>query len=289
MERETETISEHDVALYRRHIGRTLTETDTVGAPVVARLAATLDREQAGATLPPLWHYGLFLTAAPTRTLGPDGHPPRGGFMPPVTLPRRMFAGSDLTFHRPLQIGQEVTRVSRIASVEHRHGRSGHLVFVRVAMTLSQGGDTCLEEEQTIVYREAGARVPAVAETARTPLAFGETSEDWTPGAVELFRYSCATFNSHRIHYDRPYTVEEEGYPALVVHGPLTATRLADFALRLGKRSLHRFTFRGEAPLFVDQPVRLVGRPDGASCTLRAERADGVTAMSATAVFGDTP
>lgn len=279
-------ITADEIETYTKAVGREQRETDTVGAHLVALMAATLDRDASGAALPPLWHYGLFHASAPTRTLGPDGHPPRGAFMPPVSLPRRMFAGSDITFRQPLAVGREVTRVSRIASVDHRHGKSGHLVFVRVAISLAQAGVPCLEEEQTIVYRAAGARMPPVEAKPRAPLEPGEVAADWRPGPVELFRYSCATFNSHRIHYDRPYTMEEEGYPGLVVHGPLTATRLCEHACRIAGRDPRRFTFRGEAPLFVDQPVRLVGRMDGATCALRAERADGATAMSATAAFG---
>lgn len=255
-----------------------------VGAHVAARYAATLDRPHSGKTLPPLWHYGLFLSSVPTGALGADGHPPRGPFLPPVKLSRRMFAGSDVQMLRPLAIGPEVTRVSRIAAVDHRHGKTGHLVFVRVGMTYSQGGAVCIEEEQTIVYRGIGAKVPPVALAPRQPLGDGETAEDWLPSTVELFRFSSATFNSHRIHYDLPYAMEEEGYPGLVVHGPLTATRLVDFAGRLAGKPLARFTFRGEAPTFVGQPVRLVGSVKEKQVTVRAERADGLTAMSATAL-----
>lgn len=278
-------ISSSEIETYKSYIGRSLSETDIVGAHVPERFAATLDRPHSGTTLPPMWHYGLFLTSVPTSALGPDGHPPRGAFMPPVKLPRRMFAGSDIRFLRLLTIGQAVTRVSRIIAVDHRRGKTGDLVFVRVGMTLSQNDVTCIEEEQTIVYRGVGARVPPVTMVQRAPLTEGETAEDWLPGPVELFRFSCATFNSHRIHYDRPYAMEEEGYPGLVVHGPLTATRLCDFAIRLAGHALTRFTFRGEAPTFVDQPVRLVGRMKKGECTVRAERADGMTAMSATAFF----
>lgn len=279
-------ISADEIAACNSAVGREQRETDTVGAHLVALMAATLDRDAGGAALPPLWHYGLFHSSAATRSLGADGHPPRGSFMPPVSLPRRMFAGSDITFRQPLAVGREVTRISRIAAVDHRHGKSGHLVFVRVAISLDQAGVPCLQEEQTIVYRAAGARIAPVAETPRAALAPGEVAADWRPGPVELFRYSCATFNSHRIHYDRPYAIDEEGYPGLVVHGPLTATRLCEHGCRVAGRDPRRFTFRGEAPLFVDQPVRLVGRMEGETCALRAERADGVTAMSATAVFG---
>ena len=279
-------ITAAEVDSYKACIGRTLSESDVVGAHVAALYAATLDRPHSGTTLPPLWHYGLFLTTVPTGALGADGHPPRGAFMPPVTLPRRMFAGSDVRMLRPLTIGQQVTRVSRIAAVDHRHGKTGHLVFVRVAMTLSQGGEPCVEEEQTIVYRGAGARVPPVEPAPRKPLVEGQTSEEWLPTTVELFRFSSVTFNGHRIHYDLPYAMDEEGYPGLVVHGPLTATRLCDFAGRLAGRPLTRFTFRGEAPTFVNQPIRLVGSVRDGAIAVRAERADGVTAMSATAAVG---
>lgn len=279
-------ITADEIATYQSAVGREQRETDTVGAHLVALMAATLDSDAAGAALPPLWHYGLFHTSAPTRILGPDGHPPRGPFLPAVSLPRRMFAGADITFRQPLAVGREVTRVSRITSVDHRHGKSGHLVFVKVAISLDQAGVACLQEEQTIVYRAAGSRVPPVEQKPRAALADGEVADDWLPSPVELFRYSCATFNSHRIHYDHPYAVEEEGYPGLVVHGPLTATRLCEHACRIAGRDPRRFTFRGEAPLFVGLPVRLVGRMDGTTCALRAERADGATAMSATAIFG---
>ncbi len=278
-------IAATDIEAYKAFVGRELRETDVVGAHVAERYAATLDRPHSGPALPPMWHYGLFLTHVPTPALGGDGHPPRGAFLPPVSLPRRMFAGSDITFLRPLTIGKAVERLSRIASVDHRRGKAGDLVFVRVAMVLTQGGAPCIEEEQTIVYRAAGTRVPPVVVVPRTPLAAGEVTEDWLPTPVELFRFSSVTFNAHRIHYDRPYAMEEEGYPGLVVHGPLIATRLCDFAGRVAGRPLARFTFRGEAPAFVDQPLRLVGRVNGDNCVIRIERADGITSMSATALL----
>ena len=278
-------ISPAEIERYKSHVGRTLRETDTVSAHAAAMMAATLDRPPPNRDLPSMWHYGLFHTAVPTSRLGPDGHPPRGEFMPPVKLPRRMFAGSDLRFLSPLQIGQAVTRDSRIASVEHRRGKSGDLVFVQVAIAISQADKVCIEEDQTIVYRGAGSATPPVVAAPRAALKDGEAAQDWTPNSVELFRYSAAIFVAHRIHFDFPYVTQEEGYPGLIVTGPLTATRLHDFAAKLAGRAVARFRFRGEAPLFADQPVRLVGRINGAECAVRAERADGVTAMSATANF----
>ena len=274
-----------EIEEYRAFVGRSMSETDTVGAHVAAMMAATIDCPHSGADLPAMGHYGLFLTSMPTGQLGPDGHARRGEFMPPVRLPRRMFAGSDIKFLRPLKIGQQVTRTSRIASVEHRRGKSGDLVFVGVAIVLSQADTVSLEEDQTIVYRGAGVPTPPVVAAPRAPLASGETSQDWIPSSVELFRYSAFIFNAHRIHYDFPYVTRQEGYPGLIVTGPLTATRLCNFAADLAGRPVARFRFRGEAPLFVDQPIRLVGRINGAECAVRAERADGLVAMSATAQF----
>ena len=282
----SEAIAAVEIEKYQAHVGRTIQENDTVGVHLAARMAATLDRPQPERDLPPMWHFGLFQPTAPTSKLGHDGHPRRGDFLPPVRLPRRMFAGSDLRFLRPLRIGEEVKRDSRILSVQHRKGKSGELVFVRVALTLAQAGVPCIEEEQTVVYRGEGGRLPPVKAAPRAPLASGESAKEWKPGMVELFRYSAAIFVAHRIHYDWHYVTEEEGYPGVIVHGPLTATRLCEFAEEIAGRNVARFTFRGEAPLFADQPIRLVGRMNGSECALRAERADGATAMSATAMFG---
>lgn len=277
----SEGITSAEIDSYKACVGRTLTETDVVGAHVARLCAATLDRPHDGPSLPPLWHYGLFLNSVATSALSPDGHPPRGAFMPPVKLPRRMFAGSDVRWFQPLTIGENVERASRIAAVDHRQGKTGHLIFVRVAMTLSQQQRICIEEEQTIVYRAAGSIVAPVVAVPRKPIAADEITEEWTPTTVELFRYSSVTFNAHRIHYDLPYATREEGYSGLVVHGPLTATRLCDFAGRLAGRPLARFSFRGEAPTFAGQTVRLVGKMSGNEIAVRAERADGLTAMSA--------
>jgi 3-methylfumaryl-CoA hydratase len=278
-------ISAAEIEEYRTYVGRSIRETDTVGAHVAATMAATLDRPHNGDNLSPMWHFGLFLTKMQTSKLGIDGHAPRGEFMPPVRLPRRMFAGSDVRFPHPLKIGQAVTRVSRITSVEHRYGKTGDLIFVVVSIIISQADRVCIEEDQTIVYRGAGMHLPKVVIAPRTALKPDEVSQDWTPNSVELFRYSAAIFNGHRIHFDFRYVTKEEGYPDLIVHGPLTATRLCDFAGKTAGSSVARFRFRGEEPLFVDQPIRLVGRMNGAECEVRAERADGIIAMSATASF----
>lgn len=275
-------IRESEVEEYRSYVGRSLTETDAVDRRVAQAFAATLDAELPATHLPLLWHYGLFLPFVSTTLLDTDGHPRRGDFLPPVRLPRRMFAGSTLKFHSPLSIGSPATRRSRIASVDHRRGKSGDLVFVRVAAIVSQQGAPSFEEEQTIVYRPGGS-APPVVPASRTEAASGQTTQSWLPTTTELFRFSAATFNAHRIHYDLPYATQVEGYPGLVVHGPLIAMRLCAFAETVAGGSLASFSFRGEAPSFVGQEVRLIGERDGRNITVRAERADGVTAMIANA------
>jgi len=276
-------LSVGEIESYRHCVGRSLVETDTVSVDVIRRIAAALDASwNHSAPLEPMWHYGLFPSTIPTAQLASDGHAPRGPFMPPVRLPRRMFAGSDIRFLGELKVGREAVRRQSIASVDHRRGRSGELVFVGVRSTVTQDDVACIEEEQTIVYRAAGARVAPVTAAPQAPLQSDEQSRDWKPTTVELFRFSCATFNSHRIHYDLRYAMDEEGYPGLVVHGPLTATRLCEFGEAIAGRRPASFAFRGEAPLFVDQPLRLVGRIDGSHYALRALRADGNVAMSAT-------
>jgi 3-methylfumaryl-CoA hydratase len=275
-----------EIAGYRAYVGRSATERDTANGRVHRLFSATLGVDEPDMRrLPPMWHYGLFLSETATDKLGPDGHPPRGDFMPAVSLPRRMFAGSDISFIAPLVLGEEITRVSHILSVTHKRGHTGDLVFVVVGMTFEQGGSACIEEKQTIVYRGAGDRTPAISGKPRDALKDGEVSEDWTPNPVELFRFSAVTFNAHRIHYDQDYVTAEEGYPGLVVHGPLQAMRLCHFARRVAGQSLARFSFRGERPTFVHQPVRLVATPATGGLALRAERADGAISLSAQAVF----
>jgi 3-methylfumaryl-CoA hydratase len=277
-------IDEQELASYRAHVGRRMEEKDGVSPEVVSRFAAALDHAWpgGGAELPPMWHYGLFLNQVPTARLGPDGHPPRGEFMPPVKLPRRMFAGSKVGFRAPLVAGREATKVTEITSVDYRQGKSGGLVFVRLHISVLQRDALCVEEEQTIVYRDDGPPLPPVTPRPAPPEPSAGSIESWLPTSVELFRFSAVTFNAHRIHYDLPYVTAVEGYPTLVVHGPLTALRLCAFAARvLG--ALKRFQFRGEAPLFVGQPVRLIADRSGAECRIVAERCDSAAAMTATA------
>jgi 3-methylfumaryl-CoA hydratase len=287
----------------RGWIGRTDTATDTITAAPLAGLAATLDRAfdgapATGAPVPPLAHWLYFLPRAPAHEIGADGHPRRGGFLPPVPLPRRMWAGGRLRFERPLRVGDTVRRDSTIRNVEVKHGRTGTLVFVTVQHEFVDARGVALTEEHDIVYRDqpatavtAGAVAiapgPAPAEAAAAkPAPRDEAfSRTVTPDPVLLFRYSALTFNGHRIHYDRPYVTEVEGYPGLIVHGPLIATLLLDLVARERPAAeVRTFTFRAASPLFDSHPFGVCGRfeADG-SATLWARNHRGELAMEARA------
>ncbi|MFQ5958379.1 MAG: MaoC family dehydratase N-terminal domain-containing protein, partial [Alphaproteobacteria bacterium] len=269
-------------------VGRRRSAEDVIAPGPVARLAATLDRDDpppaAGDALPPGWHWLYFLHATPHKGLGPDGHDVRGGFLPPVALPRRMWAGGRMTFGEPLRIGESARRESEIVSITPKEGRAGALVFVTVRHVFSGEGGTAVEEEHDVVYREApqaGAPEPAPAMPPQAPA--WEHRVD--PDPVLLFRFSALTFNGHRIHYDRDYATGVEGYPGLVVHGPLTAILLLDLLRRsLPDRAPARFDYRALVPLFDTAPFTVAGAPgeDGRSAALWAARPDGAMAMSGT-------
>lgn len=213
----------------------------------------------AGAELPLLHHWLYFWNVQPPAGLGPDGHPAKGGFLPPVPLPRRMWAGGRLRFHAPLLLGESVTKTSTILKIEAKSGKSGNLVFVTVEHKLAGGQGLAITEEQDIVYREpAAGTVPAPVDNGEVPEAAWRRAVD--PNTVLLFRYSALTMNGHRIHYDRPYAMGEEAYPALVVHGPLQATLLADLAVKnLGGKRLATFDFRGMSPAFDGTTLHVCG------------------------------
>jgi len=256
-------------------IGRTRTDTAVLDPEIARRFAAAMGVSlDVAASFPPLGHWAYFNDAVEPAELGPDGHPKRGRFLPPVELPRRMFASATFRFAAPLALGEAAELTQTIADVRSRSGRTGELVLVDVERRLSQGGALKLTETQTIVYREAGEATPPVPDTGA-----GGEGELWLPNTVDLFRYSAATFNSHRIHYDQTYVREEEGYPDLVVHGPFTAAKLCDLAARAAGAPLKAFSFRALAPLFVNQPVRL--RHGDEPNSVIAVRRDGQTAISA--------
>lgn len=256
-------------------IGRTRTDTAVLDPEIARRYAAAMGVDlDVEAHFPALGHWAYFNDAVEPAELGPDGHPKRGRFLPPVELPRRMFASATFAFGAPLALGEPAELAQTIADVRQRSGRTGALVLVDVERRLSQAGALKLTETQTIVYREAGDPTPPVADTGS-----GGEGEAWAPNTVDLFRYSAATYNGHRIHYDQRYVREEEGYPDLVVHGPFTAAKLCDLAMRTAGAPLKAFSFRALAPLFVNQPVRL--RHGAEPNSVIAVRCDGETAVSA--------
>ena len=276
----------------RAWIGRTETRHDLLTAAPLAGLSATLDRAddpapRLGAALPPLAHWLYFLPQSPAREIGADGHSKRGGFLPPVPLPRRMWAGGRLEFHRDLQVGDEAERHSTITSIETKQGRSGALVFVTVRheVSVASRGESgiALTEEHDIVYRDsphAGSVSPAPA-MARTDEDF---SREIVPDPVLLFRYSALTFNGHRIHYDRSYVTEVEGYPGLIVHGPLIATLLVDLVRReIPGARLRAFAFKAASPLFDIHPFTLCGKRGASHVELWARNHAGHLAMHARA------
>lgn len=267
-------------------LGRTEQRSEVVTAAPLATLAATLDREApaVSSALPPLWHWLYFLPMAAQAEIGPDGHPRRGGFLPPIELPRRMWAGSRLDFVRALHIGDAVTRTSRIASIVSKSARSGPLVFVTVRHEIAGPAGPAIEEEHDIVYREQP--LPGASTAAPPPAPAGETfSREIVPDPVLLFRYSALTFNGHRIHYDRSYVTEVEGYPGLIVHGPLIATLLLDLLHRQQPSAgIRRFEFKAVSPLFDIHPFTVCGRPDGdRRFALWARNHQGGLAMHASA------
>ncbi len=253
-----------DITHLSQWIGRSETREERLSPFPSNALAATLYRDDPpcmdGADLPPLWHWLHFLPISPLSDAGPDGHPARGGFLPPVPLPRRMWAGSRLSFLKPLLIGETCRRISTVKKVEHKAGKSGDLVFVTVRHEITGEAGLAIEEEHDIVYR--GMAAPG---TAAPPPVAAPTDTDWafpiTPDPVLLFRYSALTFNSHRIHYDLDYVTREEGYPGLIVHGPLIATLLLDGLRRAQPESrITRFFFRAIAPTFHIDPFTSCGQ-----------------------------
>jgi 3-methylfumaryl-CoA hydratase len=264
-------------------IGKTETRSDIVSAGPVAALSATLDREdpepQAGDPLPPLWHWLFFLDRHRASELGLDGHARRGGLLPPVPLPRRMWAGSRFEFHHPLRIGDQMTRETRVIDIKEKQGRSGPLVFVVVRHEILKGEGLAVVEEHDIVYRDHGPAAPV--QPAPADAAFERTVQ---PDDVLLFRYSALTFNGHRIHYDRRYATEVEGYPGLVVHGPLIATLLMDLLRRnRPDANVARFSFRAVSPLFDTATFVVCGKPEDNKIQLWAKDAAGSLAMTAEA------
>ncbi|MEG0222952.1 MAG: MaoC family dehydratase N-terminal domain-containing protein [Comamonas sp.] len=278
-----------DIDHLRSWTGHTETMADTVTLAPLRALTATLDRDDApahGDPVPPCWHWLYFLPVARQSEIGPDGHPRRGGFLPPVPLPRRMWAGSQIEFHAPLRAGQAIERLSRIEDVKLKAGRTGPLVFVKVRHEIRADGALAIVDQHNIVYRD----LPAEGEPAPSYTPAPDDAQ-WQRRIVAddvlLFRYSALTFNGHRIHYDRRYVTQVEGYPGLIVHGPLIATLLLDLLRRErpGAQVRH-FTFRALKPLCDIAPFDVCGRDNGdGSVALWSRDAAGHLTMDATALL----
>ena len=273
-----------DLDALRGWIGRQEIVEDAMPVFPAAALTATLDKTGPpgiGAALPPLWHWIHFLNLDRWSDLAEDGHRRRGAFVPPVPLPRRMFAGARLTFHRPLHIGETARRVSTIRDLVVKTGRTGRLAFLRIDNEFIGPRGVALTEEQDIVYREAPR--PG-APDASPPLS--PRRADWsrtiTADIGLLFRYSALIFNAHRIHYDLPYATGHESYPGLVVHGQLVATLLAELVREnMPSARMTGFHFRALRPIIADKPFTISGAREGGQVTLWAQDAVGLVAMEA--------
>ncbi len=290
MNNDIRTLDAATLAHLQSWVGKTETLSDDIAAASVRGLSATLDRDDVapvpGSALPPLWHWLYFLPQHRQSDIGPDGHAKRGGFLPPVPLPRRMWAGGRLQWQAQnrLRVGDAVRRISRIESVTHKAGRTGDLLFVLVKHEVHNPKGLALTEEHDIVYRAA-----AQPGDAAPPPTHAEQGASWqreiVPDEVLLFRYSALTFNGHRIHYDRRYVTEVEGYPGLIVHGPLIATLLVDLVRRNAPGAFIRsFNFKALRPTFDLHPFRLNAQAsaDGKSVRLWAQDTEGWLTMQGT-------
>jgi len=275
------------IGAYGAWVGRSEQSCDTITAGPLDRLAATLDRDTPrvadGDAVTPLGHWLFFLPDARQSEIGPDGHPKRGGFLPPVNeLPRRMWAGSRITFRDDVHVGDKLSRRSVIRSVKHKDGASGPLVFVTVRHEICRVGQpVSIVDEHDIVYR--GLQAPT-AKPSPQMAKIGAWRREFTPDAVQLFRYSALTFNSHRIHYDRDYVTRQEGYPGLVVHGPLIATLLLELIrVNAPHRRVTEFSFRALSPLFDGDTMSINADPPGADGHIRLWAANAQNNLAMTA------
>lgn len=279
-----------DLGHLRNWIGKTEIHHDIATAFPVAALAATLDRRDSppktGDIIPLSGHWLYFLETAPNAELGHDGHPKRGGFLPPVPLPRRMWAGGRIDFRASLRVGDAISRESEVMSVEAKSGNSGDLVFVTVRHTIKTGSTVAIVEEHDIVYREA-ARPGAAAPAGKAAPQTAAWRRGLQTNEAVLFRYSALIFNAHRIHYDIDYCRDTEGYPGLIVHGPLQTTLLLDLCRRNDPRPVRTLDYRATHPVFHQETFSVNGQPsaNGKSVELWTANAAGNYAMRGAATF----
>ena len=281
-------MTEIDQEKLKSWIGKTEQTEDLIDVGQARRMQATLDQAptlKAGDALPSLWHWIYFPTEAPLGKLGREGHPEVGDFMPPVPLPRRMWAGGRFQFHRPLFLDERARKISTVKAVNIKSGRTGPLCFVTVQHQMYAGDEHCFTEEHDIVYREDPAP-DAKTPPPVVPPEDAEWQREVIPTAVMLFRYSALTFNGHRIHYDRDYCRDVEGYPGLVFHGPLSGTLLINFAEEKNPgRTVAHYSFRAVSPMFDTSPVVLAGKTTPQGVELWAHPAGGGIGVSAELTF----
>ena len=272
-----------DIGELQGWIGRTETAQDEITPRLARELRATLDLDALAADgpLPLAVHWCLAPPAVKASLIGPDGHPLRGGFLPPVPLPRRMWAGGEVKFRDPLQVGDKVERRSRIVDVAVKQGRSGVLCFVSVSHEYFTVRGLAIEDRQDIVYRDFNTVTPSSANPGNLPAPEWRRAMQANP--VLLLRYSALTFNGHRIHYDRPYATNVEGYPGLIVHGPLQATLLIEFAASIKDRPPKQFRYRAVQPLFDFTPFEMCARPTSDGLHLWIQTVEGAQTMDAQA------
>ncbi len=268
-------------------IGKTETNEDYISAGQANLMCATmglLKTLKKGDELPALWHWIYFLSAKVPNELGLDGHPKLGGFLPPVKLPMRMWAGGRFVFYRPIKIGDVAIKKSKVEAIKHKQGKTSDLCFITVSHSIFIDDQICIREEHDIVYKNAPK-----TNDVRTPIE-PPKKIDWHRKVITnptlLFRYSALTFNGHRIHYDREYAKTTELYPNLVVHGPLIATLLANFSTeKLDKQTLKSFEFKALAPIFDQAPFYLNARHNNNIVNLWASDVNGGLALKAKATF----
>lgn len=275
-----------DLQHLRQWIGKTHVDHDVLSSRHARLMAATLGIPQSdlvsGHPLPPLWHWLYFLDGLAPQELGRDGHPARGGFLPPVPLPNRMWAGGQLEFKKALPLDGSVEKRSSIVSIEHKQGRSGELVFVTVLHEILHAGEVAISEYHDIVYKEA---TPVDSNKPFAAMPQATHSYEWLPTSTTLFRYSALTFNGHRIHYDADYCREVERYASQVIHGPLNATLLAGYAERIARKPVKLFNYRGVRPALLGATLTLNAVHEGDDLLLWVSLPDGAVSMQARASF----
>lgn len=279
---------------YRKWIGRRETLVDFVDPRSIANMDVLLGGDGAwprkGDPIANFWHCMNFAPRAPHDDLGPDGHPRRGDFMPPIPLPRRMYAGAEMDFIAPLHVGDHVECHTVIADITSKHGRSGALVFVVLADEIRSDGVTKIMQKRTLVFTEAVNKDFSDTSSPKPAPDEADWRQEITPDPITLFRFSALTFNGHRIHYDHPYATGVEGYPDLVVHGPFIALWLITACQRANaNRPIKSFSYRTHAPLFADASFSVAGKLDRsrAAATLWAAGRDKCLAMTGKVVFAD--